>query len=82
MNECKKPPYDEAAETEAAENGETITYTEYDLIDSVSLRNTIDISEYTTQQLTDDIIELCASCTYTTTEEEEAEEEAAEDDEL
>ena len=37
MNECKKPPYDEAAEALAEENGETITYTEYDLINSVSL---------------------------------------------
>ena len=47
MNECKKPPYDEELEAAAEENGETITYTEYDLIDSVSLRSTTDISEYT-----------------------------------
>ena len=37
MTECKKPPYDEEAEALAEENGETITYTEYDLVDSVSL---------------------------------------------
>ena len=74
MSECRKPPCDDAEE-----DCSEVEFDEYDLIDSVSLINTIDISEYTSEQLTADIIELCASCTYTATEEEE---EAAEDGEL
>ena len=65
LNHCSKPPYDQEAEATAIVNGETIEYTEYDLVNSESLVSSTDISEFTTQELTDEIIANCASCTYT-----------------
>lgn len=61
LNHCSKPPVVEDA-------AKDVVYTEYDLVNSESLVSSTDISDYTWQQLTDEIIELCDSCTYTQTD--------------